>query len=120
MRVLASILLALFFVSFSALASYETADHKGTAVGLAQHAADTLTIPTDAPVANHKNSDGKDDCPCEAKSGSLTLTCGVTLALSDDMSGYLPDVKQAWFAYGHTDRNDRLMYLLRRPPRYVL
>ena len=127
MRVLASILLALCFVSVSALASYNKAETLGFSNGQqllldeAPLSSDTRAIPVDVHATKGKTSNAGEECPCKNKSDSLTLTCGVTLALSgDDTSNCLPGAKRGLFAFEHTDRDARMMYLLRRPPRTVL
>ena len=114
-------------MSVSALASYDKAESlgisKGQQVLLVEEppTADTQAIPVDVRANDGKTSDAGDECPCKNKSDSLTLTCGVTLALSgDDTSNCLPGTKRGWFAFEQTDRDARMMYLLRRPPRTVL
>ena len=77
---------------------------------------DTAGLSADMDLA-----DGKKECPCEKKADSLNLTCGVTLALSDDDAGScLTGAKQAWFLLGNDNRNRQMTYLLKRPPRTVL
>ena len=123
MRVLASILLAFCLVSFSALASYG----KTNAVHAVYISAETVQLSNDAAIessvqiSDQTLDDAGRDCRCKKDSGSLSLTCGVTLALSDESGcGHLLVVKRAWFAFEANDRDPGMMYLLRRPPRDVL
>lgn len=127
MRSLALFLLAICFVSVSALAGYEKANADNLVSGKVVSELSTQQIASEvsASVADQETGDEADtrkvDCPCKQKSGSPTLSCGVTLALSgDNPGGYLAGMKQAWFANAQTDRNARLMYLLKRPPRTIL
>jgi len=123
MRMLVSILLMFCFVSVSALASHGRAVAALPAIELQENQAlaDIDAAPPGVPVTDIDKADGKKPCACKDKADSLTLTCGVTLALSDDdASGYLAAAKQAWFAFTRPDRNRQMMYLLRRPPRTVL
>ena len=123
MRTLVSILLMFSFVSVSALASHGRAVAALPALDMQenQSLADIDAAPPGVPVADINKAGGKKPCACKDKADSLTLTCGVTLALSDDDTcGCLASAKQAWFAFARADRNRQMMYLLRRPPRTVL
>ncbi|MEX0346643.1 MAG: hypothetical protein AB3N20_17085 [Rhizobiaceae bacterium] len=72
-------------------------------------------------VSGETSKPSKGGCACKEMSGSLTLACGVTIALIDqDLCGQVAGARQAWFAFTQTDRNARMMYLLKRPPRTVL
>ena len=125
MRALALFLLAICFVSVSALTGYEKAGAShfvgGTEISAPslQRAAGEATASLGGPVGDETET-GKTECACKQKSGSLTLSCGITLALSgDDLSSCLAGVKQAWFAFTQPDRNAQMMYLLKRPPRNI-
>lgn len=122
MRSLALILLAVCFVSISALAGYEKAN-----ADIVLDGTDTVIV-LDGQAAGFKpetaglpKEDIKDDeCPCKKSADSLTFTCGVTLALSGDgPGGYLFDTRQAWFAFGQADPDTAMMYRLKRPPRTI-
>ncbi|MEM6460327.1 MAG: hypothetical protein AAF724_00260 [Pseudomonadota bacterium] len=121
-----TLMMAFCFVSVSALASYEHADAKGPAAigaALVEFSQDRGLAPAPPAPSKAEHDDiakGGDECPCKDKSDSLTLTCGVTLALSaTDLGSDVFDVSQAWFAFGQPDSSSRLIYLLKRPPRYT-
>lgn len=119
MRALVSLVLAFCFVSVSALASYDKAE----AVHLPNATDIRLIIETDmqAVPADMDAAGQGHDCPCKEKADSLTLTCGVTLALSgNEEDACVFGMERAWYAFGHSDRKAERMYLLRRPPRNVL
>ncbi len=125
MRALVSILLVFSFMSVSALVGYDRTDaaviaYNGQGFGeLVQQPADRQAIADDLQSTVADNTG--DECPCSKKSDSLTLTCGVTLALSGvDGGDCLPGVTKAWFAFEHADRKSGMMYLLQRPPRQRL
>ncbi|WP_419910684.1 hypothetical protein [Hoeflea sp.] len=124
MRHFASILLAICFVSVSALASYGKAgaSHMADPVIVAvEQVMDSRLDSQDAAATDQSAAEGGADCPCEKKSDPLTLTCGVTLALSGDgMGGCFPGAKHALSGIVHAERNTQMMYLLRRPPRLTL
>lgn len=127
MRSLALFLTAICFVSVSALAGYEKASSGNSADDMVVSALSEYVAAGEvsAPVTGTENGNeadtGKAECLCKQKSDSQTLSCGVTLALSNDNpSGCLPALKQAWFSNAQTDRNAQLTYLLKRPPRIIL
>lgn len=124
MRALVSILLVMCFVSVAALASYEKAEAAypvDISAESVEQSSDRPAIPTGHGAADFEAAGKNDDCLCEENSDSLTLTCGVTLALSGvNANGRLIVTDRARFAFENTDRDARMMYLLRRPPRYRL
>lgn len=125
MRLWASILLAFCFVSVSALAGYEKAE--ATPIADTPAAAEEQPLPnagatrTNLRAVDDRATDANDECLCKRSADSLTLTCGVTLALSDEnASGRHPAAGRTRFAFESDDRNTLMMYLLRRPPRHLL
>ena len=88
MRMLVSFLLMFCFVSVPAMASHDRADAALPAMDVkeSQTRPDIHAAPPGAPT-DIETADGKKQCPCKNKADSLTLTCGVTLALSDEDSG---------------------------------
>lgn len=127
MRSLARLLLAICFVSFSALTIYERAsadlfvEVNETSTLRAQQIVGGVSTSNSAAAIANRDDTRKDECPCKQKSGSMTFACGVTLALSNDnLNGDTAAPKQAWFAFGQTDRNAQMMYLPKKPPRQIL
>lgn len=127
MRFLALLLLAVCFVSVSALAGYEKVsagnlvDVKVISASQAQLTIGEVSASTSGPASDERAESRKDECSCKQKSGSLAFVCGVTLALfNEDQGGCFPVIEQAWFAIGQNDRDAQLMYLLKRPPRNIL
>ena len=126
MRALALIVLALCFVSVSALSGYEKASadiakDDGKISALATLLDDERYSATGEPIGIDNQESANVECPCKKTSGALTLACGITLALStDDLGGWLSGTKQSWSAIASTDRDTQMMYLLKRPPRPIL
>ncbi|MCY6380772.1 hypothetical protein [Hoeflea prorocentri] len=117
---MALILLALCFVSISALAGYDKAKASPEPSAVeAQIVLDGNQAGFEAQTAGFPQGGNKDDaCPCKKSADSLTFTCGVTLALSgDDPGTYLFDTQQVWFVFGQADPNMDMTYRLKRPPR---
>ncbi len=127
MRIVVLFLLAICFVSVSALSGYERAsaasyvNANAAAVSSIEVSASELPGSTVDPVSDDMAESGDGECACKKMSGSLTLSCGVTIALiNQDLCGQVAGARQAWFAFTQTDRNARMMYLLKRPPRTIL
>ncbi len=127
MRSLAVFFLAFCFMSVSANTIYDktnanlAANVTGWSTSSAQLATGAVSSFASAKTIGKKDDTRKDGCACKQKSDTQTLTCGVTLALSDQKSdGDIAAVRQAWFAFGRNDRNKQLLYLLKRPPRNIL
>ena len=125
MRAVILTLLALCFASVSALASYEPAETGGPVMLL----QDTFSSAHELPVQpkaidrdqQQESAQKGDECPCKQTQNPLTLTCGVTLALSDDdESERQPVVRSARYALERSDRYAQMTYRLIRPPRTVL
>lgn len=127
MRILVLFLLAVCFVSVSALSGYERAsaanyvDADAAVVSSIEVSTGELPASMGDPINDEMAEPGKGECACKEMSGSLTLACGVTIALiNQELCGQAAGVRQAWFAFAQTDRNARMMYLLKRPPRTIL
>lgn len=127
MRILVLFLLAVCFVSVSALSGYERAsaanyvDVGAAVVSSVEVSSGELPAAMGDPVSNEMADPSKGECACKEMSGSLTLACGVTIALIDqELCGQISGARQTWFVFAQTDRNARMMYLLKRPPRTSL
>lgn len=127
MRSLAVFFFAFCFLSVSAVTIYDktnanlAVDVTGWSTPTDQSPIEAISDKASAKAIDNEGDTRKDGCACKQKSDTQTLTCGVTLALSDQKSdGDLAVFRQAWSALGQTDRNTQLLYLLKRPPRQVL
>lgn len=127
MRSLAVFFLAFCFMSVSAITIYDktnaslTGNETGWSASSAQRATGADSSIASAKAIEKKGDIRKDGCACKQKSDTQTLTCGVTLALSDQKSDSdIAMIRQAWSASDQTDRNRQLLYLLKRPPRNIL
>lgn len=124
MRSLAVFFLAIWFMSVSAFTIHDKTNASLPAAGyelaalFVQPASGGILNPENTGAAGEKTDFRESGCACEQKSDTQTLTCGVTVALSDQKShGDIAAVRQAWDAFVRTDRNRQLLYLLKRPPR---
>ncbi len=127
MRSLALLVLAICFVSVSAITIYDktnaalAANGTGWSTSSAQLATEAVSSFASTKATGKKSDIRKDRCACKQKSDTQTLTCGVTLALSDQKpDSDIAMARQAWSAVGQSDRNKQLLYLLKRPPRIIL